>query len=194
MAMRDLRLMDFDPNAVVGVRLNTATKEIHLVKEQGAWTPDTTVSKPPADLDFDPAMVDRFVHSLENLRATQWLGEKTPRNAGFNRPLVTIELEFENSPSATLVLGRKIPKEEPPKVFGRGNADNAIYSIASFHADRLGHGWELFRRPPAGPPGGMGSIDPETLKNLPPEIREQLMQQLRQQQQQQEMIKRIQAK
>ncbi len=193
LAMRDLHLMDFDPTAVVSVRLDAGSEEILWVKEQGEWTPDTSVSKPPADLDLDPAMVDAFIHSLENLRAAEWLGAKTPRRAGLDRPSGTVELGFENSPSATLTLGRKIPKEEPSKVYCRGNVDQAVYSLDSFQADRLGRGWDLFRRPPAGPPGGMGSIDPKTLSSLPPEIREQLMQQLRQQQQQQEMIKRMQA-
>ncbi len=193
--MRDLRVMSFDPAAVTAVELKGGTTDIRLVRDAGGWKADETVAAMPEDLDFDPSTVDRFLESLKDLRATEWLGNDVPRGAGLDHPSVVVTLEFGDREPARLVFGKKIAdREGPPQFYGRGNADDAVYAISSFQRDRIRRGWDLFRRPPAGPPGGMGSIDPETLKNLPPEIREQLLQQIRQQQQQQELLKRIQAK
>lgn len=192
--LRDMRLMKIDPEKLSDLRIQSGKTSIHLVRgEQGDWSIDEKASRPPQDFNFDPAMVEGFISSLENLRAEKYFGAKAPAKTGFNHPLIRIELESAASPPIQLLVGREIKQKEGASLFyAQGNADDMIYGIPAFQKERLSRGWELFRKINRPPGGGMGNIDPATLAKLPPEVRQQLLQQMRQRQQMQQMQRRTQ--
>jgi len=189
--LRNLRVMEFDPEKLSSLRITAGKESIHLLRKDGGdWSIDTETGKPPEGFDFDPGRVGFFLDSLKELKASRMLEEAGDDRTGLKRPGIRIELEAPEGPPALLLIGRKIKGEKPEQYYARGNADDALYALSGFEKNRLGRGWELFKKLPPPSGGGMGNIDPETLAKLPPEIRRQLLQQM----QQQQMQRRIQGK
>jgi len=183
--LRDLHLMSFEKEKISDLRIEAGKTAIHLHKgDDGSWSIDEKLSKPPKDFQFDPAMVEGFISSLESLRAETFIGPKPGAKTGLDHPTVRIDLEAAGNTPVQLLVGAEFKGGEgsPGGYYAQGNADDAVYVIPAFQKKRLERGWELFRKINRPPGGGMGNIDPETLAKLPPEVRRQLLQQMQQQQ------------
>lgn len=192
--LRNMHLMKIDAEKLSDVRIHSGKSSIHLVKgKEGTWSIDEKDSPPPKDFDYDPAMVEGFISSIEGLRAEKFFGPKAPGKTGLDHPLIRVEFESAGSPPIQLLIGREIKNKGGPSMyFAQGNADDMVYAIPSFQKERLSRGWDLFRKVNRPPGGGMGNIDPATFAKLPPELRKKLLQQMQQRQQMQQLQRQTQ--
>ena len=85
--LRDLHLMNFEKEKISDLRIDAGKTAIHLHKgDDGSWSIDEKLSRPPKDFQFDPAMVDGFISSLANLRAEKFIGPKPGGKTGLDHP------------------------------------------------------------------------------------------------------------
>jgi hypothetical protein len=122
--------------------------------------------------DFDSNQVTNQVMRLKSLRATKLATDTT--KAGLAAPSATIEVVADGKTSR-VVFGADAPNSE---VFVKGTVDDLVYLIASGEKTAWLQGAELFKKPP--PPPDFNHM--QGLEQLPPDVRQKLMQQLRQQQ------------
>jgi hypothetical protein len=164
-----------------------------LKGSSGAWTVDPAGPQPPADLELDPEAAGRLVSSLASLRAASLAEGVTAAAAGLDAPEVTVTVDLSGGSSATLALGNTFTgSDKGTLVYARGNADDLVYALAEAHLERFTRGWEAFKLVPP-PPGGnpFANLDPETLKNLPPEVRESLLKQMQEQAEKERILDQI---
>jgi len=195
--LRDLRLMNLEPDQAVGMAIDDGTGSIRLSRgAEGGWQPAPDGEQPPADLDFDPAMVDRLLASLVNLRAARVVEGVDATAAGLDSPTTRVVVELGEGATAALEFGSAADDPEGRKlVYARGNADDLVYAVNDHQPTRFGRDWELFRRqqaPPSQSTNPWANMDPETLKNLPPEVRESILKQMQEEQQKQRLLQQLQ--
>lgn len=167
--LRDLSLMNFDVDKVTKLTIISGTKTV-VSKEAAGWKliePKT----PPAGVTFEPSQVMAQLNRLKGSRAMKVAAEK----AALGAPSTTIEVLVDKKP-VKLVFGAD--SGTAGEVFVRGNVDDLVYVVSSGEKGSWGTGAQLFNKP--APPPDFGNM--QGLEQLPPEIRQKLMEQLRQQQ------------
>ncbi len=168
--LRDLSLMNFDVDKVTKLTISSGTTKTVVSKEAAGWKliePKT----PPAGVSFEPSQVTAQLNRLKGSRAMKVAADKATLGA----PSTTIEILVEKKP-VKLVFGAD--SGTAGEVFVKGNADDLVYVASSGEKGSWGTGPQLFNKP--APPPDFGNM--QGLEQLPPEIRQKLMEQLRQQQ------------
>jgi hypothetical protein len=195
--LRDLRLMSLDPEAATALSLKDKSTSYRFVKDSGGeWTIDSNGAQPPQDFEFDPAAVASMARRLTGVRATALADGVSADRAGLGRPAVAVTVTLNDGSTAELAFGAKTKdSEDKTAYYARGNADDKVYVVAEPQLSSFTRGWDAFKYVP--PPQSMGrnpfgNMDPETLKNLPPDVRESLMKQMQEQQQKQRLLEQIQ--
>ncbi|MDF1562475.1 MAG: DUF4340 domain-containing protein [Deltaproteobacteria bacterium] len=195
-SLRLLDLMDFDPSIVRSLEIVDGAERTLLEKGEAGWA--ITESRPALadDFVFDPARVDQRLAALKNARALGLAeGEQlAAAEQALKKPVARVVLTFESGQQAELDLGAEQESEEQKWIPARGNIDAGVYRLSPFLRRSLAGGGKSFEKveAPAGPGmGPMGGLDPETLKNLPPEVREALMKKMMEQQQLQQLQAKI---
>lgn len=191
-ALRDMKVMEFDPAQAVKVSVR-GEHRVELEKKDGAWTLVSHSEKKDDDFEFDPGSVMRRLRAVQNARATQVLPEMSAAAAGLTRPSAQVAVTLEDGSTVALRFGSSFKDEnEREHVYLAGNADDLVYAATPFVRDNTTKGLEGFEKPATPPGGAMSGLDPAALQNLPPEVRKSLQQQMAQQAQQQEMLKKLQ--
>ncbi len=194
--LRDLRVVRFDPERATGLELEWGGERLAFERgPEGGWMPAAEGPQPPEDLDLDPMAVERMVASLATLRAEGIDDGVSPARAGLDRPSAVATVTLDDGSTAAVELGRSGIADDRRFYWARGTTDDHVYRLPEYHHDRLTRGWEAFRRvePPPGQGGNpFANLDPETLRNLPPEIREQVRQQMEQERRKQELLRQLQ--
>jgi hypothetical protein len=167
--LRDLSLLAFEPDKVTKVSIVAGAKKTVVAKDASGWKLVEPKTPPP---DFDSNQVTNQVMRLKSLRATKLATDTT--KAGLAAPSATIEVVADGKTSR-VVFGADAPNSE---VFVKGTVDDLVYLIASGEKTAWLQGAELFKKPP--PPPDFNHM--QGLEQLPPDVRQKLMQQLRQQQ------------
>jgi len=194
--LRDLRLMAFDAESANGLAINHGRKEYRFIKSEAGWQIDPEGNQPDDDFEFDPNTVDRTVQSIASLRATTLEEGVSPAAAGLNRPTAKVEVVLVDGEPISLTFGKSTTDEdERTQYYAAGNADDRVYTVGEYHFTRLTRGWDTFKyvAPPPAAGNPFANMDPETLKNLPPEVRENIMRQMAEEQRKQELLRQIQA-
>lgn len=192
--LRDLRVMDFDPAKITAVAISAGRDKVSLAKADGTWQLAKHSEKKPEGFEFDPSSAERRLRAIANTRATE-IAEVSELESGLRRPSATVELTDESGATFVLRFGKEIEDDGKKAVFVAGNADGRVYRATPWTRDNVAGTLESFKKAAPSPAGmgGLGNLDPKTLQNLPPEIRQQLMRQMQQQQQQQQMMQELQA-
>ncbi|MDP2270125.1 MAG: DUF4340 domain-containing protein [Archangium sp.] len=154
-ALRDTRLLRFDPAEVERVSLVTSARKTVVVKEGERWR---LVEPKAPGFDFDAQQVTAQLNRLASFRA-----QKVVRDAVLSRPAVELELVTKGGVKQRLLMGELTAKGD----------DGLLYAVTAQDKSWLESGPELFKRPPPSPSGVQG------LDQLPPELRKQLEEQLR---------------
>lgn len=163
--LRDLTLMAFDPSKVTKATITAAGKKTIVAKEGETWK----LVEPKSSPEFDGSQVLVQLNKLKTFRAA-----KVVEKGALGAASTTIELVADGKP-VKLTFGA----ESGGDVFVKGNADELVYATTAAEKNSWGAGAALFNKPPPPPNFGNGGIN--GLDQLPPEIRQQLMQQLQQQ-------------
>src|SRR5688572_33146249 len=106
------------------------------------------------------------------------------------KPGPVVELSLKDGKKQTLRFGAPVPpdtatdekadakgddkkKNEPKEYYAKGAVDDLTYVVAAFSRNRYDKPAELFKKPPAPPPGVGGGGIPG-MENLPPDVRKKL--------------------
>lgn len=170
--LRDLSLVSFDPSKATKLSITAAGKKTIAALEGGAWKlvePRTA----PAGVEFDGNQVVAQLNRLRGLRAAR-LTQIDVTKAGLASPSAVIEVVVDGKP---LKVAFGADTGSNSEVYLGGAIDDGVYAIAGSEKASWSTGAQLFNKPPPPPNfGGMQGLD-----QLPPEIRQKLMEQLRQQ-------------
>jgi hypothetical protein len=158
-ALRDTRLLHFEPTKVEKVSIVSGTKKTLLTKDGESWK---LVEPKTPGFDFDPQQVSAVLNRLSTLR-----GQKVIRDTPLPKPGTQLELSLSGGAVQRVQVGELVAKGD----------EGLLFTITALDKSWLETGPELFKRPPPAPGGGM-----QGLEQLPPELRQQIEAQLRQQQ------------
>jgi len=146
--LRDLRPLRFDLASARSLRIARSGSELSFgARMDGEWNVDPAGAQPPAELDFDPASVQRFVRALLFLRATGVVGDASGDGGGLGQPWATVAVGLADGSAAALEIGRATDDQRWGRVYpARGNADRALYALREQDVELLLQGWPAFRR------------------------------------------------
>lgn len=167
--VRDLSLMRFEVEKATKLTITAGSAKTVVVKEGETWKlvePKTA----PAGVTFEPGQVVAQLNRLKGLHAMK----VAPEKAALGAPSTTIEVLVDKKP-VKLVFGAD--STTAGEVFVKGNVDELVYVASTGEKGSWSTGAQLFNKPP--PPPDFGNM--QGLEQLPPEIRQKLMEQLRQQ-------------
>jgi len=167
-AFRDLHLISFDASKVVRADFISAAEKVSVEKKKGEWT---LLTKAPPTFDFDKNQVLGKLEGLNRLKVTQFIGPGVIKSG---KQPVKITLYFEDESQKSIIFGAPLKGEDGKTMVYAMASDEAIqYGVPAFQKSRYENALMLFKRapaPPPGPPGGMQGLD-----QLPPELRQQLL-------------------
>jgi hypothetical protein len=166
--LRDLSLMNFEVEKATKLTITSGSTKTIVAKEGETWKlvePKT----PPAGVTFEPSQVTSQLNRLKSARAT-----KAVEKAVLGKASVIVEAIVDKRP-VTLVFGADTGSNS--EVYVQGNADPLVFVTSGADKSSWTTGAQLFNKPP--PPPDFGNM--QGLEQLPPDIRQKLMEQLKQQ-------------
>lgn len=194
--LRDLRLAPFDADHAADLEIVHGSDRFAFHRDPGGdWAVVADAPQPPADLEFDPTAVQRLAVTLGSLRAEALADDVPPARAGLEKPSVVATVTLDDGSTARVAFGRSTTVDDRKFYWADGSADDHVYRVPEYQYTRLTRGWEAFRRvepPPQQGGNPFANLDPETLKNLPPEVRKSIQQQMEQERRKQELMRQIQ--
>lgn len=183
--LRDLRLMSFEPSEVKRVEIDGADKRLVLEREAGDWKVAESSEKLGDDFAVDPQLVTRRIAMVADLKAS----EDADGEVEVKDPKARVALTLSDDRVVTLAFGDETKTEENEVVLARGNADDRLYYVTKASRDGVLRGAESFKK--SAQPGGFAGIDPEALKNLPPDVQDAIRKQMAQEQQKQKLFETL---
>jgi len=187
--LRDWNIVVLDPQQVKRLAIENGADRLVLEKRDGTWAIGEATPAPAADFVFDPGTVERRLTEMVRTRAVAESESATVDAAAAAQKVIAT---LNDDTAVTLAFGAEVPWQERPVVQAVGNADARTYLVEKAVRDQLVSGLPAFARvePVAPAMGNLGGLDPEALKNLPPEVRDSLMRQISEEQQRQDMMRR----
>lgn len=177
--LRELTLFDAKPDDVERATFKGSAGTVVVAKKGEAWElvePKT----PPAD--FEASQIAGQIAAVLRMRGTR-VATDAPATA-VAKPGPTVELSLKGGKKQTLRFGAPVPpdpsedasgdkKKDAKEYYAKGAVDDLTYVVAAFSRNRYDKPAELFKKPPAPPPGiGGGGIP--GMENLPPDVRKKL--------------------
>ena len=193
--LRDLSLVRLDPAKVKKLHIVDGKRRLELQKQETGWEIASSTEPEPDDFVLDPIAIQRRLAAFANARGVSLADSKKLKKTRLNKPQAEVSATLDDDSVVALAFGRETKDEDKRAVlYAKGNADDEVYWVTASTRTSLTGGLDTFKkRAPVSRPGGIPNLDPETLSNLPPEVREALLKQLREQHQQQELLKKLQA-
>lgn len=185
--LRDLSLMDFDASTAKRLEVKNGDEHLVFAKVDEKWQLEES-SNPEESFELDPNEVARRIADVSRLRGLGFVeeGETSPIE-----PLASVTITSAGDERITLAFGKETKFEDQDAVIAEGNADSRRYIVQARARDNVLRGLESFRRQES-PAGALGNLDPETLKNLPPEVRDGLMKKIAEEKKKEELMKALQ--
>ncbi len=191
---RDLSLLDGEVAKITALKITHGKERLSFTKGDDGWQLTNSRPKTKDGFELDQAAVTRRIGSLLRARAAGLAADVSFKKAGLVKSSAIARLLDSDGKEHVLSFGREATIDGKKAVYLRGGLDDRTYWIGVGLRDRWLSGLESFkRRPPPAPGagGGFGGIDPQTLSNLPPEIRRQVLEKMQQERAQQQMMQRL---
>ncbi len=179
-AFRDLTLIELNPADVVALELVKEKRKLVFKRGDAGWELASSSEKVPEDFELDPTAIDRRLTSLGRAIAMQLVPNTSEKAAGFSKPYATVKAIASDGSEAQLTIGAELETGDVKTRYAQGNKDPLIYMITGYLTETLVAGLDSFKK--SEQPSGSAGITPEALQQLPPEIREAVMERLRQEQ------------
>jgi hypothetical protein len=182
--LRDLTMFDAKIDDVEKVTFKGTGGTVVVKKDGDAWK---LVEPKKAPDGFDEGQIAGQVASVLRTRASK-VAPDAPKNA-VEKPTTTVEVTLKGGKKQALRFGAGLPvddatpakdgkKPEPREYYAKGGVDDLVYVLPAFSKSRLDKPNDLFKKPPA-PPPGMGGGGIPGMENLPPDVRRKLEESLK---------------
>lgn len=185
--LRDLSLMDFDAATAKRLELKNGDEHLIFAKVDGKWQLEES-SKQEENFELDPNQVARRIADVSRLRGVAFAADD---GAELGEPSASVTITSAGDEPIVLAFGKETKWEDQDAVIAEGNADGHHYLVPTRARDNVLRGLDSFRHQ-ASPAGALGNLDPESLKSLPPEVREGLMKKIAEEKKKEEMLKALQ--
>jgi hypothetical protein len=183
--LRDMSLMEFDAGTAQRLELKNGEEHLVFAKTDDTWRLEEA-STPEEGFELDPNEVVRRIAEVSRLRGLAFAEE-----AAVDPVESSVTITGAGGEPITLAFGKETKFEEQDVVIVSGNADSRPYIVPARARDNVLRGLDSFRRQES-PAGALGNLDPESLKGLPPEVREGLMKKIAEEKKKEEMMKALQ--
>lgn len=186
---RDLRLVDFQVADVQTLKIRDGTMQAELKRQSNGWV--VSASKPPLPLGFvlDSMAVEARLQVLTTYRAKALAVGVKPRKAKFKKARKWVSVSLQDGSVLRTEFGAEVKVNDEAMLYARGAMDDQMYyadeaSLGTVLSDLTSMGKKMAPTQP-----NLGNLDPNSLSQLPPEIRKQILEQLQQERQKKEMLK-----
>lgn len=181
--LRELTLLDAPIDDVEKVTFKGAAGTVIVKKEGADWKLVEPKVPPP---DFEASQIGGQIAGLLRARATRVAMDAPAAAFAGKAAGPVVELQLAGGNKQVLRFGAALPVEddkakdasakptEPREYYVKGGVDDLTYVIAAFTRNRYDKPSELFKKPPAPPPGMGGQGGIPGMENLPPDIRKKL--------------------
>lgn len=183
--LRDLSLMDFEPEEVTRLAFEEGERRLVFENDGGTWKIEDSTEEVPEDFVLSEPKLYGRIRGLRGARALVLAPEAEQKELG--KPSASVTAVLGDGRSATLAFGRQTTHDDREALFARGNADERVYLVAQTTRDTLLGGFESFAQGEQA--AGLGNIDPASLSNLPPEVREALQKKIEEEKRKQELLR-----
>jgi hypothetical protein len=153
-----------------------------------------SAAKPPLPPGFvlDSMAVEARLQVLTTYRAKALAAGVKPRKAKFKKAKKWVGVTLEDGSTLKAEFGAMVKVNDAAMLYARGAMDDQVYyadeaSLGTVLSDLTSMGKKTA---PAQP--NLGNLDPNSLSQLPPEIRKQILEQLQQEKQKKQMLKAFQ--
>jgi hypothetical protein len=187
--LRDLGLMDFDPDEVSRLELKEGKRRLVFANDEGTWRVESATEDVPDGFVLSEPKVRGRLGALKAIRGLALA--QAPERTGLGKPSASATVVLRDGRSATLDFGNETTHEEREALFARGNADENVYLVAKPTRDALLRGLDSFRQ--SEEPPGLGKLDPASLSNLPPEVRQALEKKIEEERRKQKLLESLEA-
>lgn len=174
--LRDMRLMRYD--VADATRLSITEGDRRLVFEKdGDWKMTESNGESVDGFVLDPKKVDTALRAIGNVKAVKEIGAESTPEMGFEAPLGLVVVTLADGTEKAVRFGGQRDDET---IYAR-NDEGFVYAVKKTEPSGALKKLAFFKVGNAPAAQRQPNFNPEMLKNLPPEIRDQLMQQQRQQ-------------
>ncbi len=181
--LRDMSVVEVDPARASRIEIVDGEERLILAKGDAGWSIAESSQAVADDFDLDQGAVARRLAAIARLAGVA----EAP--AGVDSASATQIVKItQGDDVVSVAFGGESKHEERDVVESVGGGKT--YLVAKSARDRIVAGLDSFARREAPPAGGLGGIDPEALKNLPPEVRDSLLKKMAEERQREEMMKR----
>ncbi len=178
--LRDFGFVALDPNRARRLAIDYGDNRLVLEKSAGGWVVAESSTLLADDFELDPSAVMRRLGAL--VRATALREADAAQAFDVTAPRRSIVVTLDDDTTVVVAFGPEIEQDDRTLIAAVGNVDDKVYLAEESTVDGLFGGVESFERiAPVLPQNGLGGIDPEALKNLPPEVRDSLLKQMAEQ-------------
>lgn len=191
--LRDFGMMQLDTSKVEELSIQDEKSRLLLRKTQNGWQIANATPAAPKDFKFDGTAVDRRLAALAQAKGLK-LATINATEAGLNNSSTKITAKLSDGQGVTLTFGKSLKDENRDAVYAKGNADAEVYVTASWTKTNLLGGIDTFKERPQPTGNNFSNIDPNALQQLPPDVRQSLMQQMQQKRMQEQLMRQVEAK
>ncbi len=177
--LRDLSLFSAKVDDVKSVTFTSGKTRVVVEKAGSDWK---LVEPKAAPAEFDPTQIPAAIGGVLRNKGLRVAADVA--DAGGADPL--IEVKLASGKTESLRFGKAVPPAEPaagspppkpddkPREYYVKAPDGLVYVVNAFTRSRYEKPTELFKKPPAPPPGMGGAGGMSGLENLPPDVRKKL--------------------
>jgi len=179
--LRDLRLISFDIEQANQMEIREGERFLKFAKTQDLWRLTEASTPPAGDFALDPQKVVGFVKRVSGFQGTECLGREVPQDAGLTEPRGTVAVTLNDGTVKTIAVGAMKGEKEAYLA-----GDDGLVFVANENTTKsLLRELDSFKVSQSKPQ----TITPEMMDNLPPEVRQQMMQQERQRIMREQMLR-----
>lgn len=184
--LQDLKINAFDAALARRIEVRSAGKVtgFALGEAGGDWILESTDEGVPPGFKLDPQKVSGLVSSIAGLRGDSCLGYADQAGLGLTSPSQEVLVGLSDGVTKGIRFGRDAAEGE---IYTAGD-DGLVYQVKNHVVDRIAGGIDRYK---VSQGASTPAYTPDMLKNLPPEVREQLMQKQRQEIMQRQMMQQL---
>jgi Domain of unknown function (DUF4340) len=181
--LQDLHVAAFDKSKAVKAEVVIGTNRTVLEKQEGAWKLAETNESVDGEFVLDTVKVDGMISNAARFQGKELLGKSAPADSGLSSPTGVLTVTLDDGASRVFRIGAETGDKE---IYVQGGG--RVYIAAKASAERLLRTLADYK---VAAKKQQPMFSPEQLKNLPPQLQQQLLQQQKQKIMQNQMLQQV---